>query len=447
MSGAIQQSQPVTPGHAAAWEANGALKDAGSADGGAISEFGITNPGSLALAINSGPITGPYVQFGVIVSPGGQVTFSFTSFEGAPAASPTYLINGVSYAFNPSGAGNITGPTGGVTDGDLVAFNGTGGNLVKDSGISAARLVTGAASSTQYDLVVFADTTGNVLADIGLTISAAMKPVLAAATTADALGLLGGAPATGGSITGALTLTAAGSALVVMNNGTIGGTLGLGGILAVQGNATFAAAVAVTGTVTAGALNLIAPLTVPSGGTGVASLSTGSVIIGNAASPVTSVAPGTAGNVLTSNGSAWVSAAPAAPSLTTGAVVLAGSAGLTGILPGAAGNVLVSNGTVWQSNTIASASFGTIYDVTSVREPGTAYVNSNGVPMFVSMAITSGTTVDHEGTLEIAGDIAWIENCPASGVTMFCGMVPAGDTYEVLGSVTKYISGKWLETW
>jgi hypothetical protein len=63
------------------------------------------------------------------------------------------------------------------------------------------------------------------------------------------------------------------------------------------------------GTDVVNALNGISPV---SGGTGTNTLTAESVLIGNGAAAVKFVAPGTAGNVLTSNGSAWSSAAAAA---------------------------------------------------------------------------------------------------------------------------------------
>jgi hypothetical protein len=47
-------------------------------------------------------------------------------------------------------------------------------------------------------------------------------------------------------------------------------------------------------------------LPVGNGGTGLTTLTAGSVILGNGASAPTFVAPGTSGNVLTSNGTFWV---------------------------------------------------------------------------------------------------------------------------------------------
>jgi hypothetical protein len=60
------------------------------------------------------------------------------------------------------------------------------------------------------------------------------------------------------------------------------------------------------------------PLAVASGGTGRATLTANSVVLGNGTTAVNLVAPGTANNVLTSNGTTWVSQAPAAGGITTG---------------------------------------------------------------------------------------------------------------------------------
>jgi hypothetical protein len=56
-------------------------------------------------------------------------------------------------------------------------------------------------------------------------------------------------------------------------------------------------------------------LGVPRGGTGLGTLSNNSVVLGNGASQVKFVAPGTTGNVLTSDGTTWTSTAPAAAGL------------------------------------------------------------------------------------------------------------------------------------
>jgi len=65
-------------------------------------------------------------------------------------------------------------------------------------------------------------------------------------------------------------------------------------------------------TVAAGIPSWAATLPVASGGTGAATLAANNVLLGNGTSAVQTVAPGTAGNVLTSNGTTWQSTAPAA---------------------------------------------------------------------------------------------------------------------------------------
>ena len=64
----------------------------------------------------------------------------------------------------------------------------------------------------------------------------------------------------------------------------------------------------------------ISTLGVSKGGTGASSLTANNVLLGNGTNAVQVVAPGTSGNVLTSNGTTWTSAAPAS---NTGLVQLA----------------------------------------------------------------------------------------------------------------------------
>jgi hypothetical protein len=60
----------------------------------------------------------------------------------------------------------------------------------------------------------------------------------------------------------------------------------------------------------AGSISLTSALGVASGGTGRTSLTANNVVLGNGASQVQFVAPGTTGNVLTSDGTTWTSAIP-----------------------------------------------------------------------------------------------------------------------------------------
>ena len=64
-------------------------------------------------------------------------------------------------------------------------------------------------------------------------------------------------------------------------------------------------------------------VSVAQGGTGSASLATNAVILGNGTSNVQSVAPSTSGNVLTSNGTTWISSTPAVGFTTGKAIAMA----------------------------------------------------------------------------------------------------------------------------
>ena len=123
---------------------------------------------------------------------------------------------------------------------------------------------------------------------------------------------------------------------------TSSGDLTLGGTLA---NVDLAAAV--TGT-----------LPVANGGTGATSLTANAVLIGSDTSAVSTVSPGTSGNVLKSTGSAWASSAPSGQpdptltgvnlSVTSGTFVVATAGSITITLPASpsAGDfVIVKDGT------------------------------------------------------------------------------------------------------
>lgn len=79
---------------------------------------------------------------------------------------------------------------------------------------------------------------------------------------------------------------------------------------------TFATTIDASGNLTCAQVSLTAAVTgtlpVANGGTGAASFTANYVLLGNGTSAFQTVAPGTSGNVLTSNGTTWTSAAPSA---------------------------------------------------------------------------------------------------------------------------------------
>lgn len=138
---------------------------------------------------------------------------------------------------------------------------------------------------------------------------------------------------------------------------TIGNTsVLLGNTVTTLNNLTLANVTITSGTGTN--ISLTSPLAVSSGGTGIANLTVNNVLIGNGTNAITSVAPGTTGNVLTSIGGAWVSnvaVTSAAAGANTqvqynSANLLAGSANLTfdgtnlGLAGGTANGVAYLNG-------------------------------------------------------------------------------------------------------
>jgi len=62
-------------------------------------------------------------------------------------------------------------------------------------------------------------------------------------------------------------------------------------------------------------------LPVANGGTGAATLTANNVVLGNGTSAVQFVAPSTSGNLLTSDGTSWISAASTAPVVPAGAII------------------------------------------------------------------------------------------------------------------------------
>lgn len=97
-------------------------------------------------------------------------------------------------------------------------------------------------------------------------------------------------------------ITAASGNVVIAPAGTLTGTTLASNVVS--------SSLTSVGTITSGTWNGTI-ITVPFGGTGLSTLTANNVILGNGTSSPTFVAPGTSGNLLTSNGTTWTSAAPA----------------------------------------------------------------------------------------------------------------------------------------
>jgi len=146
------------------------------------------------------------------------------------------------------------------------------------------------------------------------------------------------------------------------------------------GTATFSAATITTATINGGTITGITDLAVADGGTGLSTLTANNVILGNGASAPTFVAPGLTGRVLTSNGTTWTSAAPAAPGVGTVTSVAASVPSVLSI----SGSPITSAGTLaitYSGTALPLANGGTAGTSasaarTSLAVPGLAVANT-----------------------------------------------------------------------
>lgn len=207
-------------------------------------------------------------------------------------------------------------------------------------------------------------------------------------------------------------------------------------------------------------------LSVSNGGTGVSSLTANNVLIGNGTSPLQSVAPGNSGNVLTSNGSTWSSAAPVTgintttPNTFTALQTFSGSSSEAAIaFPNAKEVVTVS----------ATAATGTInYNVTTqsvlyytsnasanwtlnVRGSSGTSLNtllSTGQSITIAFLVTNGATAYYQTGFQVDGSSVtpkWQGGAtPTTGNAnsidsyVFTIVKTASATFTVFGSQTKF---------
>ena len=170
-------------------------------------------------------------------------------------------------------SGNLTVPStatiSGTNTGDQTTITGNSGTTTAALGLKTATSTVGISTAT-------APSSGQVLTATSSTAATWQTPAASGVTSVTGTGTVNGLTLSG-------TVTSTG-------NLTLGGTLS--GVSLTS---------AVSGT-----------LPVANGGTGATTFTANNVLLGNGTSAVQTVAPGTSGNVLTSNGTTWTSAAPAA---------------------------------------------------------------------------------------------------------------------------------------
>jgi hypothetical protein len=187
-----------------------------------------------------------------------------------------------------------------------------------------------------------------------------------------------------------------GSAWVAESGSTARTSLGLGSIATENSNSV---------SITGGSITGITDLAVADGGTGASSFTANNVLLGNDTSAFQVVAPGTSGNVLTSNGTTWESAALSAPAPTTDQVLTA----TAGASAGAVGTY-----TFARTNDFSDVAIGATTAGSNLLPTSAAYrISTPGSPgnkeaAFLTAAARAGTwrcmaQQDSEGS----GELGW----------------------------------------
>jgi hypothetical protein len=160
--------------------------------------------------------------------------------------------------------------------------------------------------------------------------------------------------------------------------------------------------------ITGGSITGITDLTVADGGTGSSSLTANSVLLGNGTSALSGnlVAPSTSGNVLTSNGTTWTSAAPA----------------------------------LGLGNTSQ-----TYQDVTASRVNGTTYTNSTSAPIQVTIRGGDNGGQPFTLTITVNGSATPITSLgvSAGALAVWSVIVPPGQTYVVTWNTSANFNAWW----
>jgi|LakMenEpi03Aug12_release.lakeMendotaPanAssembly.Ray.scaffolds.fasta_scaffold245401_3 hypothetical protein len=161
---------------------------------------------------------------------------------------------------------------------------------------------------------------------------------------------------------------------------------------------------------------LTTALTVAQGGTGAATLTANNVVLGNGTSAVQFVAPSTTGNLLTSNGTTWTSAAPPSSGVTS--------------LNGQTGAVVTSSWNVIGSIASAAAS------ITTSLKPNDTIAGSS---LYYPTAFTTSTNVNSEGISSLP-TTTW-DNGVGTVIRTVSG--GAGSPYSVPGGSVSTLTGTW----
>ena len=363
---------------------------------------------------------------GTVTSVGGTGAVNGISLSGTVTSSGNLTLGGALTGVNLSTqvTGTLPVANGGAgqtsyTDGQLLIGNSTGNTLAKatlTAGTGIA-ITNGSGSITIEATGGGSGTVTSVAATVPAFLNITGSPITTSGTLAIDYSGTALPIANGG--TSATTANGAVNALLPLQTGNSGKVLGTDGTdtswVAVSGSgtvtsvaATVPAFLSVSGSPITASGTLAfdysgTALPIANGGTGATTLAANNVILGNGTSAVQAVAPGSSGNILTSDGTTWVSGAPGSGGTVTsvggtgtvngitltGTVTSSGNLTLggalsgvdlttqvTGILPTANGGTGNANGTVAK---VATTGF-------SIEESGGKLVFKYGATTIASMS-------------------------------------------------------------
>ena len=175
------------------------------------------------------------------------------------------------------------------------------------------------------------------------------------------------------------------------------------------------------------------PVSVLNGGTGQSSLPAGYVLLGNGYSPIASVAPGTSGNVLTSNGTTWLSQAPT--STGNGTVTSVGLSMPSGFT--VSNSPVTTSGTLTVTTALSGILKGTGTGFTTAvsgtdyapATSGTSILYGNGSGGFSNVVIGSGVSFSG-GTLSATGSGGTVTSI-ATGTGLTGGPITTSGTISI----------------
>jgi hypothetical protein len=243
--------------------------------------------------------------------------------------------------------------------------------------------------------------------------------------------------ATLSSILPPVSLSTASGTLPVGNGGT--GATTLTGVVKGSGSAALTA-----GTVT-----------VAEGGTGATTLAANNVLLGNGTSALQTVAPGTAGNVLSSNGTTWTSAAPiasagqitavASGSLSDGTKVVVNSDGTVSAVQSTGGPPFAGSEFIFRS--ASTSSISSAYDAANQRvviayqDGGSSNQGFAVVGSVSGTTITFGTPVRFSSTVGVVQTTSVVYDPVTAKVVICYSVFDSGAGMRYVNAVVGTVSG------